>query len=106
MDRIVRMHGIVKLSVLTGFESFGSWIVQTTPVVDSMLSDTVEGPQRGFVEYRFQISEKDFLIVRVPIQIYNDSATGMTGETLFRMFYAEKFSRADEKSALFITAVF
>ena len=74
---------------LADFESLGNWIAQTMPVAGSMPAEMIEGPQRGFVEYRFQGSGSDFLIVRVPIQIYNDSATGKTGEELFRMFYKE-----------------
>ena len=74
---------------LTDFEVFGNWIAQTMPIVASLPPEMVEGPQSGFVEYRFVKTENEFLIVRVPIQAYNNLAQGKTGEELFRMFYTE-----------------
>jgi hypothetical protein len=72
---------------LTDFKTFGNWIEQTMPVVMSMPPDKVEGPQLGFVEYRFMKNDGEQLIVRVPIQEYNNSARGKTGEELFQFFY-------------------
>jgi len=74
---------------LTDYETFGNWIAETMPVVFSMPPDMIKGPQKGFVEYKFSKTANDFLKVRVPIQGYNDSATGMTGETLFQFFYSK-----------------
>ena len=74
---------------LTDFESFGNWIAHTMPVVLSLPPDMLKGQQKGFVEYRFSKSEHEFLTVRVPIQTYIDSAEGMTGEKLFRIFHTE-----------------
>jgi hypothetical protein len=71
---------------LKDLETLGKWMAQTMPFVMLMPADMVEGPQTGYVEYRFTKSESEFLIVRVPIQVYNDSAKGKTGEELFRLF--------------------
>ncbi|MDX1377724.1 MAG: hypothetical protein R3307_02655 [Anaerolineales bacterium] len=77
------------VSDLTDYELLGNWIVQTMPVVNTMPADMIQGYQIGFVEYSFIKSEGEFLIVRVPIQVYRDSAQGRTGEELFRMFFTE-----------------
>jgi hypothetical protein len=76
-------------SDLSDYETFGNWIAQTMPVVESMPADMIDGPQTGFVEYNFKKSGNEFLIVRVPIQSYKDLARGKSGEELFRMFYTE-----------------
>jgi hypothetical protein len=76
-------------SDLSDYETFGNWIAQTMPVVDSMPADMIEGPQIGFVEYKFSKSGSESLIVRVPIQAYKDSAQGKSGEELFGMVYTE-----------------
>jgi len=72
---------------LTDFESFGNWIAETMPIVNIMPPDMTEGSQTGFVEYMFTKTGNDVLTVRVPIQQYNETAAGKTGEVLFRMFY-------------------
>lgn len=72
---------------LTNFESFGNWIARTMSVTASLPSDLIEGSHVGFVEYRFVTNENESLIVRVPIQAYNDTAQGNTGEELFNLFY-------------------
>jgi hypothetical protein len=74
---------------LTDYEAFGNWVGQTMPVVNSLPADMIEGPQSGFVEYSFTKSQNEHLIVRVPIQAYEETANGKTGEELFRMFYME-----------------
>ncbi|HAV78520.1 MAG TPA: hypothetical protein DCX53_14320 [Anaerolineae bacterium] len=74
---------------LTDFDSFGDWIAQTMPIVESMPPDMLEGSQTGFVEYKFAVNATEFLTVRVPIQQYRDIADGKTGEELFRLFYTE-----------------
>ena len=74
---------------LTDFSSFGDWIAQTMPVATAMPPDMIEGPHIGFVEYRFIKNASDQLIIRVPIQEYNNSAQGKTGEELFLLFYTK-----------------
>ena len=78
------------VSDLADFESFGNWIAQSMPIVNSMPKDMIQGPQKGYVEYTFHKGGMDSIIVRVPIQEYNDSAIGMTGKTLFLFFYQPK----------------
>lgn len=75
------------VSDLTSFEIFGNWIAQTVPVTSFLPPDLIEGPHVGFIEYRFVANENESLVVRVPIQAYNDSAQGITGEELFNLFY-------------------
>jgi len=57
------------------------------PVVNIMPPDMIEGSQTGFVEYMFTKTGNGDLTVRLPIQQYNETAAGKTGEDLFRMFY-------------------
>jgi len=75
---------------LASFETFGNWIAQTMSITASMPSDLIEGPHVGFVEYRFVANENESLVVRVPIQTYNDSAQGSSGEELFNLFYLDR----------------
>jgi len=74
---------------LADFESFGNWMTQVMQVVEGSPRDLLSGPQAGFVEFKFTKSDTEFLFVRVPIQQFRETASGKTGEELFRMFYAE-----------------
>jgi len=58
-----------------------------TTVIDRFPRETLPGGQDGFVEFRFEMSETDFLILRVPILKYKNEAAGKTGTELFSMFY-------------------
>lgn len=78
------------VSDLTDFESFGNWVTQIMPLVNALPPDMIEGPQSGFVEYSFTKNQNEHVIFRVPIQAYNDTANGKTGEELFRMFYTDQ----------------
>jgi hypothetical protein len=80
---------ILPVSDLTDFVSFGNWIAKTMPVVNSLPKDMIEGPNSGFVEYTFENSENDILIVRIPINEYKEKVNGITGEDLFLLFYKE-----------------
>ena len=73
---------------LANFESFGNWISQTMPIVTAMPSDMIEGPQVGFVEYKFTKSVTEILRVRIPISEYENKAKGKMGEELFLAFYS------------------
>ncbi len=75
---------------LSDFETFGNWIAQTMPIVNGLPPDMIEGSNSGFVEYRFSKTENDTLIVRVPIQDYDETAKGKTGEELFQVFYTQQ----------------
>jgi hypothetical protein len=74
---------------LSDFKSFGNWIAQTMPIVNKLPPDMIEGSNSGFVEYRFSKTENDILIVRVPIQDYEETAQGKTGAELFQVFYKQ-----------------
>ena len=80
---------LLPVEKLDDLESFGNWIAQTMPVVNSMPPDMVEGPRSGFVEYQFTDSANEKLTVRVPIQEYNEIAQGKTGTELFQLFATE-----------------
>ena len=77
----------VSVESLTDYETFGNWIVQAMQAINSMPPDLLMGPNKGFVEFSFKKSSSDAINFRVPIQQYNDSANGISGEKLFRMFY-------------------
>jgi len=72
---------------LIDFESFGNWMSQSVLLVNSLSPDKLAGPHTGFVEYSFTKNEYEHLIVRIPIQTYEEKANGKTGEELFRLFY-------------------
>jgi hypothetical protein len=82
-------HVTVPVETLDDYDSFGNWMAQVMQVVDGLPSNHIEGPQPGFVEFRFENGNSEFIIVRVPIQGYDETANGKTGEELFRMFYRE-----------------
>jgi hypothetical protein len=72
---------------LTNKEAFGNWILQAMKIVTEIPREQIQG-NYGFVEFWFEKSEGEHVIVRVPIQQYVDGAHGVTGAALFRMFYA------------------
>jgi len=78
---------ILSVSDLTDYESFGNWITQVMEVVNMLPPDMLAGPNSGFVEFRFEKTQSESIGFRVPIQSYNTTANGITGEELFHMFY-------------------
>ncbi|MDO8752731.1 MAG: hypothetical protein Q7J80_02465 [Anaerolineales bacterium] len=72
---------------LSDFESFGNWIAQVMKIIEGLPADMMEGPQDGFVEFRFEKNENDSLFVRVPIGEYREKAIGLSGVELFEIFY-------------------
>jgi hypothetical protein len=70
---------------LTNEESFGNRIAQVMPIVAEIPRGEIQG-NYGFVEFWFEKSEAEHVIVRVPIQKYLDEAQGKTGAELFTMF--------------------
>ena len=71
------------------YETLGNQIAQVMEFVAALPADQTPGPKPGFVEFLFDKLFSGSLTVRVPIQQYKDSANGITGEELFRMFYTE-----------------
>jgi len=74
---------------LNDHEAFGNWIAQVMQIVNGFPPGILSGPNSGFVEFRFEKSQSESIGVRVPIQQYNETANGKTGEELFQMFYKE-----------------
>lgn len=72
---------------LTKEEDFGNWISQVMGVAIEIPRERLQGPNYGFVEFTFEQSEAERVILRVPIQRYLDEARGKSGAELFRMFY-------------------
>ena len=77
----------LKVDELSDHESFGNWIAQAMPNIVALPHELIMGPKPGFVEFSFIKSDTEHLIVRVPIQMYKDQATGKSGEELFKLFY-------------------
>jgi hypothetical protein len=72
---------------LTQEEAFGNWMAQVMEVVVEIPREKLQGPNYGFVEFTFEKSEPERVVVRVPIQQYLNEAAGKTGAELFGMFY-------------------
>jgi hypothetical protein len=71
---------------LTNEEAFGNWMAQVMQIIVQIPREEIQG-NYGFVEFWFEKSDAEHVIVRVPIQKYIDEAQGKTGAELFRMFY-------------------
>lgn len=69
-------------------DDFGNWMAQAMEVVVEIPREKLQGPNYGFVEFTFEKSEAERIVVRVPIQQYLDTAQGKSGADLFRLFYA------------------
>jgi hypothetical protein len=67
-------------------EAFGNWMAQVMPIVTEIPREELEG-NYGFVEFSFEKTEAEHVIVRVPIQKYVKEAQGKTGAELFLIFY-------------------
>ena len=80
-------HVIISVESLDDYDTFGNWMAQVMQTVNNLPPDMIAGPMPGVVELRFEKNTDEFIILRVPIQEYNESANGKTGEELFRMFY-------------------
>jgi len=78
---------VASVDAITDYETFGNWIAQVMQITNSMPPDLLKGPNKGFVEFRFEKSQTETISFRVSIQQYNDSTNGISGEKLFRMFY-------------------
>ncbi len=70
---------------LTFEEALGNWISQVMQVIVQIPRDDIQG-NYGFVEFWFEKSEVEHVIVRVPIQKYINEAQGKSGAELFQLF--------------------
>lgn len=66
-------------------EMFGNWMAQVMTVVTQIPRGELQG-NYGFVEFWFNKSETERLVVRVPIQKYLNDARGKTGVELLQLF--------------------
>lgn len=73
---------------LSAHEDFGNWMRQIMSIVVAIPQKEIQG-NYGFVEFWFEKSEMENLIVRIPIQKYIDEAEGKTGVELFNTFYQQ-----------------
>lgn len=71
---------------LTDNEAFGNWIAQVMPLITQIPRSELQGNNYGFVEFWFDKSESEHLVVRVPIQKYLDEGQGKTGTELLQLF--------------------
>jgi len=78
---------IVTVESLDDYETFGNWVYDVMQIVNGLPPEDLAGPQPGFVEFRFEKSISESIGFRVPIRQYNDTAQGISGEELFRLFY-------------------
>lgn len=71
---------------LTDNEAFGNWMAQVMPLVTQIPRDELQGNNSGFVEFWFNKSETEHLVVRVPIQKYLDEGQETIGNELLQLF--------------------
>ena len=79
----------ITVDVLDEYETFGNWIAQVMQIVIALPAEMLMGPKPGFVAFRFEKSVDEYVVLSVPIQPYRETAIGITGEELFRMFYTQ-----------------
>jgi len=71
---------------LTNNEELGNWMAQAMTLITQIPPDELKGNNYGFVEFRFNKSETEHLVVRVPIQKYLDEGQGKTGNEFLQLF--------------------
>lgn len=71
---------------LTDNHAFGNWIAQVMTMITQIPREELQGSNYGFVEFWFDQSETEHLVVRVPIQKYLDEGQGKTGAELLQLF--------------------
>lgn len=74
-----------KVADFSDNEAFGNWIAKGMGIVTQIPKEEIQG-SFGFVEFWFQKSESEQLIVRVPIRKYLDEGHGLTGAALLDYF--------------------
>ena len=62
------------------------WVNRAMEVFLELPREEIQG-NYGFVEFWFEKTEMDHVIVRVPVQLYINNARDVTGTALFRMFH-------------------
>lgn len=67
-------------------KALGNWMTAVMQIVAQIPHGEIPGGRYGFVEFRFEKNEAEFVIVRVPIQRYLDEALGKTGAEMYGLF--------------------
>lgn len=70
-------------------DAFGNWMHEVMQIVIQIPRDQIPGPNYGFVEFTFEKSESERVILRVPIQEYISNAQELTGAELFQLFISK-----------------
>ncbi|NJN79880.1 MAG: hypothetical protein HC797_05070 [Anaerolineales bacterium] len=73
---------------LTQHGEFGNWVKQVMQIIIEIPREELQG-NYGFVEFKFEKSETETIIFRVPIQQYLDEAQEKTDAELFNYFYSQ-----------------
>jgi hypothetical protein len=71
---------------LTDYEFFGVWMKQVLDAILQIPREDIKGND-GLVNFWFIMSQREQVIVHVPIQQYRTEAPGNTGQDLFFMFF-------------------
>lgn len=67
-------------------EELGNFAALVMNVVLQIPRDEIPGPNYGFVEFRFEKTDKEQKVFRIPIQTYLTEAQGQTGSELIQTF--------------------
>ncbi len=77
----------VQVETLTDKMALGNLISHVMEIVLKIPPEELQGPKMGFVEFSFERSEMERVIIRVPIENYNLEGQGSTGVDLFELYY-------------------
>ncbi|WKZ34399.1 MAG: hypothetical protein QY332_12330 [Anaerolineales bacterium] len=80
-------HVRLPVDDLTNEPEMGKWIAGVMEIILQIPREQMQGPNYGFVEFRFEKNKGEHIAFRVPIQRYQNEAQGTTGAELFRLFY-------------------
>ena len=79
-------HIHLPIEDLTDNEAFGNWMAQVMPLITQIPRSELQGNNYGFVEFWFNKSESEHLVVRVPIEKYLDEGQEKTGAEFLQLF--------------------
>lgn len=76
----------IPVNDLTNEEALGNWMAQILQFTAQIPQEQIQG-NYGFVEFWFEKSDNEQIIVRVPIQQYKEEAQDKNGAELFHFFF-------------------
>jgi hypothetical protein len=76
----------IPVNDLTDEEALGIWMAQILQFTTQIPQEQIQG-NFGFVEFWFEKSDNEQIIVRVPIQPYKEEAQDKNGAELFKLFF-------------------